>query len=220
MAQGTIAGRILSQLIGVLASGGAGGIGGIGGVAGRILGGPGGRGPAPGTVYDYPNRQNTFDYDVTLVPVKYEGKKAVPTFNEQYKAFPNPKYARMQTLDQHNRALNKYLRPGQSPMERRWAIEKGEQEERKLPEFWVDDTHARDPKSKASSSAVSGIKILPNGDISIQFRGKGKWYTYNGGANPYEAALEAQDLFTSNSIGQNMNRKGDPGSWAAQHAKW
>lgn len=218
MAQGTIAGRILSQLIGVLASGGAGGIGGIGGgIAGRILGGPGGRGPAPGTVYDYPNRQNTFTYDVDLVDVPQGGG---PTFNQNYKAFPNPKYARMQTLDQHNRALNKYLRPGQSPMERRWAIEKGEQEERKLPEFWVDDTHARDPKSKASSSAVSDIKILPNGDISIRFRGKGKWYSYNGGPNPYEAALEAHDLFTSHSIGQNMNRKGDPGCWAARHAKW
>lgn len=217
MAQrGTIAGRILAQLVGALSSGGAGGMG--GGIAGRILGGGmGGNGPAPGTLFDYPDRRSTFDYAVDLVDVPDGGG---PTFNQNYKAFPQPKYARMQTLDQHNRALNKYIRPGQSPLERRWAIEKGQEEERRLPEFWVDDTHARDPKSKASSSAVSGIKILPNGDISIQFRGKGKWYTYNGGANPYEAALEAQDLFTSNSIGQNMNRKGDPGSWAAQHAKW
>lgn len=217
MAQrGTIAGRILAQLVGALSSGGAGGM--AGGIAGRILGGGmGGNGPAPGTLFDYPDRRNTFDYAVDLVDVPDGGG---PTFNQNYKAFPQPKYARMQTLDQHNRALNKYIRPGQSPLERRWAIEKGQEEERRLPEFWVDDTHARDPKSKASSSAVSGIKILPNGDISIQFRGKGKWYTYNGGANPYEAALEAQDLFTSNSIGQNMNRKGDPGSWAAQHAKW
>lgn len=217
MAQrGTIAGRILAQLVGALSAGGAGGMG--GGIAGRILGGGmGGNGPVPGTLYDYPDRRNTFDYAVDLVDVPDGGG---PTFNQSYKAFPQPKYARMQTLDQHNRALNKYIRPGQSPLERRWAIEKGQEEERKLPEFWVDDTHARDPKSRASSSAVSGIKILPNGDISIQFRGQGKWYTYNGGANPYEAALEAHDLFTSNSIGRNMNRKGDPGSWAAQHAKW
>lgn len=212
--QGTIAGRILAQLVGALAQAG----GNAGGIAGRILGGSmAGRGPAPGTLFDYPNRNSTFDYYVDLVDVPEGGG---PTFNQNYKAFPQPKYARMQSLEQHNKALNKYIRPGQSPLERRWAIEKGQEEERRLPEFWVDDTHARDDRSKASSSAVSGIKILPNGDISIQFRGKGKWYTYNGGSNPYEAAMEAHDLFTSNSIGQNMNRKGNPSCWAAQHAKW
>jgi len=210
-----MAGRILSMLVGALAAGGAGGMG--GGIAGRVLsGGMTGRGPAPGTALDYPDRNNDFIYNVDLVDVPEGGG---PTFNQSYKAFPQPKYARMQTLDQHNRALNKYIRPGQSPLERRWAIEKGQEEERKLPEFWVDDTHARDDRSKASSSAVSGIKILPNGDISIQFRGKGKWYTYNGGSNPYEAAMEAHDLFTSNSIGQNMNRS-KAGTWASQHAKW
>lgn len=187
------------------------------GIPSRVLGGLGTNGQAPGTVVDYPDRDRVFTYNVDLVDVPEGGG---PTYNQNYKAFPQPKYARMQTIAQHNRALNKYLRPGMTPMQRRWAIEKGEEEERKLPEFWVDDIKARDPQSKASSSAVSGIKILPNGDISIQFRGKGKWYSYNGGSNPYEAALEAHDLFTSNSIGRSMNRKGDPASWAARHAKY
>lgn len=219
MAQGTIAGNILKMLVGALASAGGGG-------AGRILGGilpsaGGARGLSPDTLLDYPDRTSRFDYDVTLVPIARDGNgKAVPTFNQEYKAYPYPKPARMQTLEEHNRALNRYIRPGQSPMERRWAIEKGREEERKLESFWVDDTHSRDPKSKASSSAVSGIHILPNGDIEVQFRGGGKWYTYNGGSNPYDAALEAHDLFMSHSIGQNMNRRGNPSSWAARHAKW
>lgn len=210
MQKGTIAGRILSMLVGLLGQQAPGGLG--GGIASRVLGGV-----APGTALDYPDRKDTFRYDVTLVPVPDDGS---PTYNQLYKRYPMPKPTRMQTLDQHNRALNKYIRPGQDPIDRMAAIKRGEEEEKKLPEFWVDDVRPRDPKSKASSSAVSDIHIMPNGDIQVRFRGKGKWYTYNGGPTPYEAALEAHDLITSHSIGQNMNRRGNPNSWAAKHAKF
>lgn len=211
MAQkGTMAGRILSMLVGALAAGGAGGMG--GGIAGRILGGGmGGNGPAPGTSLDYPDRENTFEYVVDYVP-------GPPQNNAAFNGDRLP--MRMQTLDQHNRALNKYIRPGQSPMERRWAIEKGKAAEKTLPEFWTNDVHPRRLNARSSSSAVSGVKILPNGDISVQFRNGDKWYTYNGGPNPYEAALVAHDLVTSPSLGRSMNRKGNPTSWAARHAKW
>ena len=208
MAKGTIAGRILKMLVGAMAGGmaSAGGFGGGAGIASRILGGANG-GPAPGTELDYPERTQQFIYDVQYDP-------AWKTHNSVFDG--NRKPMRMQTLDMHNRALNKYIRPGQNPFERRAAIERGIQEEKKLEEFWTDDVKPRNPDSRSSSSAVSGVRILPDNNIAIQFGGKGKWYTYRGGPTPYEAALEAHDLVTSNSLGRSMNRF-NPASWGAKH---
>lgn len=209
MAKGTIAGRILQTLIGALAGGmaSAGGFGGGAGIASRILGGAGG-GPAPGTQLDYPDRNQEFIYDVRFIPGKAQ-------LNKQFDG--NRKPMRMQTLDMHNRALNKYIRPGQNPLERRRAIELGIQEEKKLEEFWTDDVKPRNPDSRSSSSAVSGVRILPDNNIAIQFGGKGKWYTYRGGPTPYEAALEAHDLVTSGSLGRAMNSH-KPGTWGYEHS--
>lgn len=208
MAKGTIAGRILKMLVGAMAGGmaSAGGFGGGAGIASRILGGAGG-GPAPGTELDYPDRNQEFIYDVQFDPTW-------KTHNSMFNG--NRKPMRMQTLDMHNRALNKYIRPGQNPLERRAAIERGIQEEKMLEEFWTNDVKPRNPESKSSSSAVSGVRILPDNNIAIQFGGKGKWYTYRGGPTPYEAALEAHDLVTSGSLGRSMNRF-NPGSWGAKH---
>lgn len=209
MAKGTIAGRILKMLIGALAGGmaSAGGFGGGAGIASRILGGAGG-GPAPGTELDYPDRNQEFIYNVAFIPGR-------PQENKQFDG--NRKPMRMQTLDMHNRALNKYIRPGQNPLERRAAIERGIQEEKMLEEFWTDDVKPRNPDSRSSSSAVSGVRILPDNNIAIQFGGKGKWYTYRGGPTPYEAALEAHDLVTCGSLGRAMNSH-KPGTWGYEHS--
>ena len=210
MAKGTIAGRILKMLVGAMAGGmaSAGGFGGGAGIASRILGGAGGGGgPAPGTQLDYPDRNQDFIYNVAFIPGPAQ-------FNAQFDG--NRKPMRMQTLDMHNRALNKYIRPGQNPLERRAAIERGIQEEKQLEEFWTDDVKPRNPDSRSSSSAVSGVRILPDNNIAIQFGGKGKWYTYRGGPTPYEAALEAHDLVTAPSLGRSMNRF-NPASWGAKH---
>lgn len=209
MAKGTIAGRILKMLVGAMAGGmaSAGGFGGGAGIASRILGGAGG-GPAPGTELDYPDRNQDFIYNVAFIPGPAQ-------LNAQFDG--NRKPMRMQTLEMHNRALNKYIRPGQNPLERRAAIERGIQEEKKLEEFWTDDVKPRNPDSRSSSSAVSGVRILPDNNIAIQFGGKGKWYTYRGGPTPYEAALEAHDLVTSGSLGRAMNSH-NPASWGYKHS--
>ena len=174
------------------------------GTATRIL-----EGAAPGTVADYPTPKK-FIYDVDYID-------GAAQFNAGYKGNPNPRAMRMQTIQEHNRALNKYIRPGMGPLELRAAIEKGKEEERNLDSFWTDDSRPRRPV-RSSSSAVSDVHINPDGTLSVRFRDKGKWYTYAGGADPYEAAMSAHDLVTSNSLGQAINSK--KGWWAAQHKIW
>ena len=113
------------------------------GVASRVLGATG----SPYTVSSYPTDVPDFDYGVQFIP-------GPPQNNALLKRGPAQKAARMQTMEEHNRAVNKYVRPGMSPVERRWAIQKGLEEERQLLSFWKDDR----PRTSItpSSSAVSG----------------------------------------------------------------
>lgn len=163
------------------------------GTATRIL-----EGAAPGTVSDYP-KPNKFIYNVDYVP-------GAPQNNAAYNGNPNPRAMRMQTIQEHNRALNKYIRPGMSPLELRAAIENGKEEEQKLESFWTDDSRPRS-NVRCSSSAVSDVHINPDGTLSVRFGGKGNWYTYRGGADPYEAAMAAHDLVTAPSLGRAINKK-------------
>ena len=198
MVGGIIAGSTFPGLIGP---------GSIGtGIASRVL-----EGASPDTVTDYPKARK-FVYDVDYI----EGP---PQNNAAYKGNPNPSAMRMQTLHEHNRALNKYIRPGMGPLELREAIERGRQEERKLASFWTDDSHPR-RNVRSSSSAVSDVHINPDGTLSVRFRDKGKWYTYRGGADPYEAAMSAHDLVTAPSMGKAINK--NTGWWSVgnNHKLW
>lgn len=176
------------------------------GTATRIL-----EGAAPGTVSDYP-KPNKFIYNVDYVP-------GAPQNNAAYNGNPNPRAMRMQTIQEHNRALNKYIRPGMSPLELRAAIENGKEEEQKLESFWTDDSRPRS-NVRSSSSAVSDVHINPDGTLSVRFGGKGNWYTYRGGADPFEAAMAAHDLLTAPSIGRAINKK--TGWWSVRdhHQLW
>jgi hypothetical protein len=191
-----------------MASPGMIGPGGLGtGTATRIL-----EGAAPGTVADYPKPLLKFKYDVDYI-------EGAPQNNAAYKGNPNPAAMRMQTIQQHNRALNKYIRPGMGTLELRSAIERGKEEEQKLDSFWTDDTHPRRPV-RSSSSAVSDVVINTDGTLSVRFRNTGKWYTYRGGADPYEAAMSAHDLVTAPSLGKAINKKTGWWSVGAQHKLW
>lgn len=175
-----------------------------GGTASRILGGS-----SPYEASSYPATKD-FYYDV------YYFNDGEPVNNRTLDRAAAQKGARMQTIDEHNRAINKYIRPGMDPVERRWAIQKGLEEERALESFW-DDNKPRVPL-KAGSSAVSGIRINTDNTISVQFGGKGKWYTYAGGPNRFEASLAAKDLVTAPSIGRAINSKS--GFWGSTHKLW
>lgn len=177
------------------------------GTATRIL-----EGAATGTVADYP-KPRKFHYNVDWV------NSDVPNENANYKGNPDSRATRMQTIQEHNRALNKYIRPGMSPLELRAAIEKGKEEERKLSSFWTDDSEPRRPV-RSSSTAVSDVHINPDGTLSIRFRKRGNWYTYRGGADPYEAAMAAHDLVTAPSLGKAINPVNGWWSVGDKHQLW
>lgn len=177
------------------------------GTATRIL-----EGAATGTVADYP-KPRKFHYNVDWVD------SDVANYNANYKGNPDSRATRMQTIQEHNRALNKYIRPGMSPLELRAAIEKGKEEERKLSSFWTDDSEPRRPV-RSSSTAVSDVHINPDGTLSIRFRKRGNWYTYRGGADPYEAAMAAHDLVTAPSLGKAINPVNGWWSVGDKHQLW
>lgn len=175
-----------------------------------LMAGGGIAGPGIPEETEFPERRRKFVYDVDYIA-------GAPQYNAAYKGYPNSRAMRMQTMEEHRRALNKYIRPGMGPLELRAAIEKGKEEEKKLDSFWVDDVHPR-RGVRSSSSAVSDVHINPDGTLSVRFRDKGKWYTYAGGANSYEAAMAAHDLTTSPSLGKAINKR--RGWWAQQHKIW
>lgn len=202
------AAAMLGGVMAGMASPGLVGPGRIGtGTATRIL-----EGAAPGTVADYP-KPSKFHYNVDWVD------SDVPNENANYKGNPDSRATRMQSIKEHNRALNKYIRPGMGPLELRAAIEKGKEEERNLSSFWTDDSEPRRPV-RSSSTAVSDVHINPDGTLSIRFRQKGTWYTYAGGADPYEAAMSAHDLVTAPSLGRAINKKTGWWSVGDKHKIW
>lgn len=109
--------------------------------------------------------------------------------------------ARMQSLDEHNNAITKYLRPGMNPKEAREAIMRGREYERNLPSFWNDSKTREGHPYHASSSAVDGVRLTPDGRVEVRWRGGGKWYTFKQYPNTYEASKAAQKLLTADSIG-------------------
>lgn len=110
---------------------------------------------------------------------------------------------RMQTIDEHNDAINKFVRmlpPGSDNKTVRAALHRGLQEEKNLPQFW-NESKSRRPFS-VSSSAVTGIRLTPDARIEVQWRNSPKWYTFKQYDDTQAASLAAQKLLQSNSIGR------------------
>ena len=140
-----------------------------------------------GAAMTYPGLTREFVYPITYVANS-------PTWVNNATLDRNiaPEALRSQTLEEHNRAL----------------MEGGDVAERALVSWWPNEDGTVRQNPTPGSSAVSGVKILPNNKIQVQFRGGGKWYTYRGGKNPYEASMVAEELLTAPSIGRMMNRNG------------
>ena len=140
-----------------------------------------------GAAMTYPGLTRDFIYPITYVANS-------PTWVNNATLDRNiaPEALRSQTLEEHNRTL----------------MEGGDVAERALVSWWPNEDGTVRQNPTPGSSAVSGVKILPNNKIQVQFRGGGKWYTYKGGKNPYEASMAAAELLQAPSIGRMMNRNG------------
>lgn len=140
-----------------------------------------------GAAMTYPGLTREFVYPITYVANS-------PTWVNNATLDRNiaPEALRSQTLEEHNRAL----------------MEGGEAAEKALMSWWPNEDYTVRQNPTPGSSAVSDVKILSNNKIKIRFRGGGKWYTYKGGRNPYEASMAAAELLQAPSIGRMMNRNG------------
>lgn len=116
----------------------------------------------------------------------------------------------MQTVKQHNDALQKYVRmlpKNASPRDIRTAYELGKEEESKLPQFWAESGTRNAGRFSVGSSAVTGIRVTPDGHVEIKWKGPSKknptgWYTFGNFANPHEASKAAVELMKMPSIGR------------------
>ena len=114
----------------------------------------------------------------------------------------------MQTLEEHEQALNKYVRPGMTPKEKRVAMELGKQEEEAKTQWWLESFTRDNAKFNVSSSAIQGIRVTPDGHVEIKWKGKPPktnrtgWYTFGQFANPHEASKAAVELMHMPSIGR------------------
>lgn len=129
---------------------------------------------------------------------------------------------RMQEINEHNRALFKYLRPGMSPKEADIALRQGEKEQQKLPQYWEDLKYRREFNVK--SDAVHGIQITPDAKIQVKWKGSPEWYTFRQFPNTYEASKEVQKLLSEPSLGRAvmpvLTMKGGDKLAAKGYGKW
>lgn len=151
---------------------------------------------------DYPTRftPGTYHtYDVAYFP----GPANNNVYGQMYEKLIKDA-GRMQTLDEHNAALMKYVRPGMTPKALHMAIAMGEEEEKKLPQFWDESSDVGNDRAKfnVSSSAVSGIRLTPDARVEVRWGTSPKWYTFQQYENTHEASKAAQKLLTAPSIGR------------------
>lgn len=211
--------RLLGAIGGASVAGGFGGVGGGIGRGGSFGGGeiiPFGEG-------DY---EEATSYPTTRMRVDL---KDAPN-NGDLQRHTAQKAAKMQELEEHNRALRQFLRPGQSKAERIEAIRKGREAEKKLWSFWADDR----PRINysPSSSAVESIRITPDNRVEVKWRNSKKmdndgFYTFLAAADPYQASEAFHALVTAPSIGRAVwpiltrnikgERKNNLGWWNMTH---
>lgn len=184
--------------------------GGFGGTAGILSGVGGIRRTAPITsmyeASEYPKKftpEKYHYYDVELSPFVPVGTNMSADHDLIKKA------GRMQTLDEHNEALTKFLRPGMTEPEAHVALMEGIEAEKKLPQFWDESNAEGTDRAKFTvrSSAVSGIRITPDGMVQVKWAKPSKknpsgWYNFKQFQNTHEASLAAQKLLNEDSIGR------------------
>ena len=155
-------------------------------------------------------------YEVVNVPGK-------PNFNRNGKANAAAidSAGIMQTLDDHNRAIVQFVRPGMDKKTERAALSAGMDAEKALPAFW-NESESRRPFT-VSSSAITGIRLTPDARIEVQWKSSPKWYTFRAYDNTHEASKAAQQLLKADSIGRAVmpfQRNGKPIEYKSPDISW
>lgn len=195
--------ELTKQLISMLLGFGAGGIAGGGASLARIASGNGGVGAAASefAAKQYPEEFApgwAHEYSVINIP-------GAPNFNQHGKANAGviDEAGRMQSLEEHNDAITKYVKrlpPNADPRRVRAALHQGLEAEKNLAAFW-NESKSRKPFS-VSSSAVTGIRLTPDARVEVQWKGSPTWYTFRQYGDTHEASLAAQKLLQADSIGR------------------
>ena len=145
-------------------------------------------------------------YDTSYIP----GKANLNSLGKAYSGTIE-EAGRMQTLDEHNKAITKFVRPGMNPQQLRQTLNMGLEAEKHLPAFW-NESKSRVP-FKVSSSAVSGIRLTPDARIEVRWGSSPKWYTFKEYPDTQQASIAAQQLLQDDSIGRSVmpfQRHGKP----------
>ena len=149
-----------------------------------------------------------FDAGIVYVPGEAQNNAMYVDTPENHSAFVR------QTQQEHDSALDKYLRDPRFAGNPDRAARLGIREEENLTHWWND----HDPRIPVtpSSSCVKRARIGANGDIYITFGSNpNKEYQYEGSSDPVEASRILAQLVTSDSIGRNVNSW--TGFWGKAH---
>lgn len=149
-----------------------------------------------------------FDAGIVYVPGEAQNNGMYVDTPENHSAFVR------QTQQEHDSALDKYLRDPRFAGNLDRAARLGIREEENLTHWWND----HDPRIPVtpSSSCVKRARIGANGDIYITFGSNpNKEYQYEGSSDPVEASRILAQLVTSDSIGRNVNSW--TGFWGKAH---
>lgn len=101
-----------------------------------------------------------------------------------------------QSLLEHKEALERFVKPGMNPAQKRIALEQGKLYEESLPKYWNDNTPRR--PLHPSSSFIEQVETYPGlGMTRIQIGDKSYIYPMS--------TDEVGRMITSDSIGQYYN---------------
>lgn len=200
-----------SDILKILFGMGLGGIGGgslggsLGGSASTLMGGNSGGTTGNG---GYPSEFAPVShhyYKVVYEPRPAGVKGPYQNMNSMGKADAATiaEASEQQTREDHTEALMKYVRmlpANATPRQIQAAMDRGREEEKSLPKWWNESNNRRE--FSVSSSAVSGIRITPEGSVQVKWGKSPKWYTFRNYPNTMLASRAARELLGSDSIGR------------------
>lgn len=168
-----------------------------GGAVSRVAGKAAAKKGLAGAVFDYPEKMpQDFDYPITQLSNKtwVTGKDGKPHETVLPGVNPNIDYANadaalVQTIQGHNQAVKNGT-------------------EKTMVQWWPGEDNKPRVAFGPASTAISKVIINKDGEIQVQWKGGGKWYTYKNGTDLRDTTDIVKSLLTAPSIGRALCREG------------